>query len=105
MTVPREPARYYKKECRPYVPTPPTPPRTVVLLGTGAVSGSWGPVMRALETVVPHVLAGQENLAFADIVYDLRHRANIARRWRLGLPGMSGAMRRALGTMLLRYEN
>jgi hypothetical protein len=87
------------------VPAPSTPPNTVVLLGTGAVSGSWAPVTRAIKSVVQHVQEGQENLAFADVVYDLRHRANIARRWRLGLPGMSGTMRRQLGTMLTRYES
>jgi hypothetical protein len=47
---------------------------------------------------------GQENLAFVDIMYDLRHRANIARRWSLGLPGRSKAMERKLGTMLMQYE-
>jgi len=90
---------------RRYVPGPSSPPSTVVLLGTGAVEHSWSPVRNALLSIHPLVPVGEENLAFADIVYDLRHRANIAGRWRFGLPGMSTGMKRALGTMLERYRD
>jgi hypothetical protein len=54
--------------------------------------------------VFPHVQDGEENLAFASIVYDLRHRAYIVQRWRSGFYGMSRGVRRRLGNELDYYE-
>jgi len=84
---------------------PTSPPETVLLVGTGAIAHSWRPVTRALKKVYPHVPDGEENLAFASVVYDLRHRAYIAQRWRFGLYGMSRRLKKQLGTMWDYYES
>jgi hypothetical protein len=95
---------YISPSGRKYVPQPSSPPETVLLVGTGAIAHSWLPVSRALKKIYPHVPDGEENLAFASVVYDLRHRAYIAQRWRFGLYGMSRRLKQQLGTMWDYYE-
>ncbi len=83
---------------------PRSQPETVLLIGTGAVENSWEPVTRALQSVVPYVPEGEENLAFASIVYDLRHLAYIVQRLRFGFYGLSPGVRQQLNSALGRYE-
>jgi hypothetical protein len=61
-------------------------PDTVVLVGTGAVRNSWEPVRRALLRHHRFLPEGEENLAFATIILDLRHRAAVCQAsWRMYL--------------------
>lgn len=54
---------YYKSEI---------PPTNVFLAGAGVVENSWLPVRKALETYFLNLPEGEENLAFATEIYELR---------------------------------
>ncbi len=83
---------------------PDIPLETIILIGSGAVENSWDPIKQALKGSYYKVPDGVENLAFASIVNQLRHNANMAHRWRLGEYGLSKSVRKKLGSHLIYYE-
>jgi hypothetical protein len=51
------------------------PPTSVLLVGGGAIENSWDPVRQALLKFFRDLPNGEENSAFATVVYELRHLA------------------------------
>src|SRR5687768_14818886 len=87
---------------RRYVPNPERPPETLLFIGTGAIEGSWAPVTKALRMRFPNMPEGQENLAFASTINDLRHRANVSKS--LSRKGLTPSMRKEMGANYSNYE-
>lgn len=46
--------------------------KTLVLVGSGALDNAWGPVTAALKSQFPSLLEGEENTAFANLVFQMR---------------------------------
>ena len=82
------------------------PPKSVVIAGAGAVRQAWRPVRRALLRRFRHLPEGTENAAFASIVLELRHLAQVRNAgWRLTGARDALAVRRVLRRQLSRYDS
>lgn len=76
-----------------------SPLKTLVMVGSGALENAWGPVTASLKGLFPSLLEGEENTAFANIVFQMRWGALALQQ-----AGAGGAQSQQLDELKASYE-